>query len=237
MREIVFDTETTGLDPDNGDKVVEIGMVEIIDLLPTGKVFHCYINPMRSMPAEAQKVHGLSEAFLRDFPVFGDSEICDAMLEFIQDSQLVAHNAEFDRKFLNAELKSVGLPIIEQKRCVDTVLLARKKFPGAPASLDALCKRFAIDLKERDKHGALIDAKLLAAVYLELKGGREREFGFLDSKSQSKTVNFEKGVLPIKAITRQQRPNPLPPRLSEAELKAHEEYVKSIGENAFWLSN
>lgn len=237
MREIVFDTETTGLDPDNGDKVVEIGMVEIIDLLPTGKTFHCYINPMRPMPIEAQKVHGLSDSFLKDFPVFGDPEICDAMLEFIQDSQLVAHNAEFDRKFLNSELKSVGLPLIEQKRCVDTVVLARKKFPGAPASLDALCRRFAIDLKDREKHGALIDAKLLAAVYLELKGGREREFGFIENKTNSNLSSPSKSEMPIKAIARTPRPVPLPPRLSEKEIKAHEEYVKSIGENAFWLSN
>lgn len=237
MREIIFDTETTGLDPENGDKIVEIGMIEIVDLLPTGRSFHRYINPMRPMPIEAQKVHGLSEAFLKDFPVFGDSEICDAMLEFIQDSQLVAHNAEFDRKFLNAELKNVGLPIIEQKRCVDTMVLARKKFPGAPASLDALCKRFAIDLKERDKHGALIDAKLLAAVYLELKGGREREFGFIEAnKSKGTSDSLHTSIIKNK-IARGQRPTPLAPRISESEIAAHEEYIKTIGENAFWLSN
>ena len=237
MREIIFDTETTGLDPENGDKIVEIGMIEILDLLPTGKSFHCYINPMRSVPIEAQKVHGLTDAFLKDFPVFGDAEICDAMLEFIQDSQLVAHNAEFDRKFLNAELRNVGLPIIEQKRCVDTMLLARKKFPGAPASLDALCKRFAIDLKERDKHGALIDAKLLAAVYLELKGGREREFGFIEANKSIGASKATKSNAIKSKIARGDRPAPLAPRLSEAEITAHDEYVKSIGENAFWLSN
>lgn len=233
MREIVFDTETTGLDPDNGDKIVEIGMIEIIDLLPTGKTFHRYVNPMRNMPQEAFKVHGLSENFLRDFPIFGDSEICDEMMDFIQDSQMVAHNAEFDRKFLNAELKNVGLPLIEKARCIDTMVLAKKKFPGAPASLDALCKRFAIDLKDRDKHGAIIDSKLLAAVYLELMGGRERAFGFLEVATSEKRAQNSQ-IIQIDRPKLGARPTPLAPRLSAEEIEAHEKFIKSIGENAFW---
>lgn len=231
LREIVFDTETTGLDPENGDRVVEIGMVELMDLVPTGKHFHVYINPLMKMPYEAFKVHGLSDDFLADKPTFADPSIVDAMLDFIGDSQLVAHNAEFDRKFLNAELDKVGKGFIEKSRCVDTYVLARKIFPGAPASLDALCKRFAIDLKERTLHGALLDSQLLASVYLELMGGRERSFGFIDDSNANpsgKIMNYEK---------RGPRQKKLPPLLTEEEIFAHNEFVKTLGENAFWIKN
>lgn len=234
MREIVFDTETTGLDPATGDKVVEIGMVELVDFIPTGKTFHKYINPMRDMPMEAFKVHGLSAQFLADFPTFGDPEICDAMLEFVGDAKLIAHNAEFDRKFLNAELSALGLPIIEFERCIDTIVIAKKKFPGAPVSLDALCRRFAIDLKDRSLHGALLDAKLLAAVYLELMGGRERTFGFDDAKSYSQNQANENGQILRKKIG--PRPKKIAPLLTNEEIAAHEDFVKTLGDKAFWVN-
>lgn len=234
MREIVFDTETTGLDPANGDKVVEIGMVELIDYIPTGRYFHKYINPMRDMPIEAFKVHGLSAQFLADFPTFGDPEICDAMLEFIGDAKLIAHNAEFDRKFLNYELAALNLPTIEFERCIDTIVIAKKKFPGAPASLDALCRRFAIDLKDRSLHGALLDAKLLAAVYLELMGGRERSFGFENGTSSSQDVSQNNSSMNLRKIG--PRPKKIAPLLTEQEIAAHDDFVKTLGDKAFWIN-
>lgn len=239
IREIVFDTETTGLDPDHSDvskrdKIVEIGMVELIDLVPTGRSFHRFINPLRPMPFEAFKIHGLSDEFLSGFPNFGAPEICDEMLDFIGDAPLIAHNAEFDRKFLNAELREIGLPHIPQSRCIDTMMLAKKKFPGAPASLDALCRRFAIDLKDRSKHGALIDAKLLAAVYLELKGGRERSFGFLEvasDKSQTEINAYAAQNTKARPI----RERKLAPLISEEELASHEAFIAKLGAPALWL--
>lgn len=170
MREIALDTETTGLSPDSGHRVVEIGCVEMINHVPTGQVFHHYLDPERDMPAEAEAIHGLSAAFLADKPKF--IEIADDFLAFVSGARLVIHNAEFDLRFLNAELTRVGRSRLDND-VVDTVLMARKKFPGAQASLDALCKRFAIDATARDKHGALLDAGLLAQVYLELRGGRQ----------------------------------------------------------------
>lgn len=170
-REIVLDTETTGLDPFSGHRIVEIGCVELVDGLRTGKNFHTYLNPERDMPPEAFRVHGLSEQFLSDKPVF--AEKIDEFLEFIADSMLVIHNAAFDMKFVNFELDRLGFAAISMERTIDTVLIARKKFPGSPANLDALCKRFNIDLSERTKHGALLDAELLSDVYLELMGGRQ----------------------------------------------------------------
>ena len=229
MREIVFDTETTGLKPEEGDRLVEIGMVELIDLVPTGKTFHAYINPLRDMPIEAFRVHGLSAEFLADYPTFGDPKVVDAMLDFMGDSQLVAHNAEFDRKFINWELKTIGLPEVPFERCTDTIVIARKKFPGAPANLDALCKRFGIDLKDRTLHGALLDAKLLAAVYLELMGGRERSFGFLDNTKGNGSSNEIKEF-----AKRGTRVKKLGSQITPAELKAHEEFIAKMGENSFW---
>lgn len=179
MREIVLDTETTGLDPFSGHRVVEIGCVELINHMRTGSYFHSYLNPERAMPAEAEAVHGLSDSFLKDKPKF--SEVAGSFLEFIGDSPLVIHNAAFDMKFINWELDQVERPQIEMARAIDTVLIARKKFPGQPASLDALCKRFSIDLSVRTKHGALLDSELLAEVYLELLGGRQASLGLASS--------------------------------------------------------
>lgn len=177
MREIVLDTETTGLDPFSGHRIVEIGCVELINHVRTGNHFHTYINPERSMPREAEAVHGLSEDFLKDKPKF--RHIAGSFLEFVGTAPLVIHNAAFDMKFVNAELNVVNRPQIPMERAIDTVLMARQKFPGQPASLDALCKRFSIDLSARTKHGALLDAELLADVYLELLGGRQSSLGLM----------------------------------------------------------
>ncbi len=171
MREIALDTETTGLDPASGHRVVEIGCVEMMGHVRTGSHFHTYLNPERDMPREAENIHGLSSAFLKDKPTF--KVVARAFLEFIGDAPLVIHNASFDLKFLNAELNALDLPLIDAARATDTVLMSRKMFPGSPANLDALCKRFMIDTSARTKHGALLDAELLADVYLELKGGRQ----------------------------------------------------------------
>lgn len=171
MREIAFDTETTGLDPAQGHRIIEIGCAEMIDKIRTGRTFQCYINPERDVPEEAQRVHGITTAFLAGKPLF--PEIVSEFLDFLGDSMLVIHNAGFDLKFLNFELDRIGLKGISFERAVDTVMIARRRFPGAPASLDALCRRFNIDLSARTKHGALLDAELLADVYLELNGGRQ----------------------------------------------------------------
>lgn len=172
MREVVIDTETTGLSPASGDRIVEIGCVELVNHLPTGRNFHEYINPERDMPEQAQAIHGLSEEFLSGKPVF--AEISDAFDEFIGDSVLIIHNAEFDLGFLNAERERLGLGPLSAERAIDTVQVARRMFPGAQANLDALCRRFQIDLSDRSLHGALKDARLLAEVYLELTGGRQQ---------------------------------------------------------------
>lgn len=171
MREIVLDTETTGLDPKSGHRIVEIGCVELINHVPSGEVYHQYINPERDMPVEAERVHGLSETFLSEYPVFAD--VAEQFLDFVGDAKLVIHNASFDMGFINAEIGTLGIEPLPMSRAIDTVSMARKKFPGAQASLDALCRRFGIDLSSRDLHGALLDARLLAAVYLELLGGRQ----------------------------------------------------------------
>ena len=177
MREIVLDTETTGLDPRNGDRVVEIGCVELVNHVATGETYHCYINPERDMPEEALAVHGLSEEFLRGHPIF--AELADEFLEFIDEAPLVIHNAEFDMKFINAELDRLDRQPLPMSRSIDTLALARRKFPGAAASLDALCRRFDINLAERTQHGALLDARLLAEVYLELSGAKQHNHLFL----------------------------------------------------------
>ena len=175
MREIALDTETTGLDPYSGHRIVEIGAVEMVNHVRTGSHFHTYLNPERDMPREAEQIHGLSADFLRDKPLF--RTVAGALLEFLGDAPLVIHNAGFDMKFLNAELEKLGRPRLPADRAVDTVPLARQKFPGQPANLDALCRRFGIDLSARTKHGALLDAELLADVYLELRGGRQSSLG------------------------------------------------------------
>lgn len=240
MREIVFDTETTGTRPDLGDRVVEIGMVELMDLVPTGRTFHRYINPRRDMPDGAFRVHGLSEQFLSRFPPFEDPSVVDELLAFVGDAVLVAHNAEFDRGFLNAELSRINLAPIPQSQVVDTLMIARKKFPGAPNSLDALCRRYSIDLAERDKHGALLDSKLLAAVYLELKGGRERRLAFLDSPEEASAGPGTVAPAGPAAATappltpRRPRPAPLPARLTAAEAAAHAAFLQDLGAEPLW---
>jgi len=183
MREIVLDTETTGLDPKSGHRIVEIGCVEWINHVATGNTYHQYINPERDMPEEAQRVHGLSQEFLSGYPVF--AAIAEDFLAFVRDSQLVIHNADFDMGFINAELQALGREALAKSRAIDTVQIARRKFPGAPANLDALCKRFQIDNSDRELHGALKDARLLAGVYLELVGGRQPD---LELAEQAKTA-------------------------------------------------
>ncbi len=225
MREIVLDTETTGLDPAQGDRIVEIGGVELFNHMPTGKTYHQYINPEREMPSEAFAVHGLDDGFLRDKPVF--ASIAEEFLEFIGDAKLVIHNASFDMKFLNAELTWMKLPKIPWDQAIDTLAIARKKFPGAPASLDALCRRFEINSFERTLHGALLDSEILAEVYLELIGGRQPDFGLGTSTQQGKDKDGQ-------AWRAAPRPNPLPGRITDAERAAHEALIDAMGDDALW---
>lgn len=226
MREIVLDTETTGFEPAEGHRIVEIGAIELYNHVPTGRTFHQYLNPERAMPAEAFEVHGLGDDFLRDKPRF--SEVCHAFLEFVGiDSRLVIHNASFDMKFLNAELGWAGLPLITMDRALDTVAMARRRFPGSPASLDALCRRFGIDNSVRAKHGALLDSELLAEVYLELIGGRQPDFALsVDTLAPGSAASDAWRPCP--------RPTPLPPRITEAEKAAHAAFVSALGEAAIW---
>lgn len=229
MREIVLDTETTGFEPTEGHRIVEIGAIELFNHIPTGRSYHQYINPERSMPAEAFEVHGLGDDFLRSKPRFSD--VAQAFLEFIgPESRLVIHNAAFDMKFLNAELNRAGLPTLAQDRALDTVALARRKFPGAPASLDALCRRFGIDNSEREKHGALLDSELLAEVYLELIGGRQPDL-VLASGTPGAAPGAAEVERPWEAL---RRPAPLPPRLTRAEAEAHEAFIEEFGKPAIW---
>ena len=225
MREIVFDTETTGLDPYQGHRLVEIGCIELVNRFPSGKVFHKYINPQRDMPAEAYGVHGLSAEFLKDKPFF--SEVCEELIEFIGDAPLVAHNANFDLGFLNAELERCGRVLVGRERLVDTLLLARRRHPAGPNGLDHLCERYGIDNSRRTKHGALLDAELLAEVYIELIGGR-----------QASLILVEAGRAPAasggKAIVVQPRSSPLPIRLSADELEAHANFIATLGDKAIW---
>jgi len=217
MREIVMDTETTGLDPNTGDRIVEIGAVELFNHIPTGKSYHQYINPQRDMPEGAFAVHGLSAEFLSDKPLFTD--VAQAFLDFVGDSKMVIHNAAFDMKFLNAELKWVERPELPWAQALDTLAIARKKFPGAQNSLDALCRRFGIKT-ERELHGALLDSEILAEVYLELIGGRQPD---LVLSVVSNNDNKDSDV--ATAWTPPQRPQPLPSRISDAESEAHKEFV------------
>lgn len=227
MREIVMDTETTGLSPDDGHRVVEIGCVELFNHVPTGKVYHQYINPRRDMPTEAFEVHGLSAERLSKEPLFED--IADAFIEFIGDAKLVIHNASFDMRFLNAELKWAGKPLLPMDRALDTLAIARKKFPGAQASLDALCRRFGIDNSSRELHGALLDSEILADVYLELIGGRQPDLVGSGGESRQDRANAALG-----AWTPAPRPKKLPPRLSEDAAAKHDAFVDSLGAAAVW---
>ena len=228
IREIVLDTETTGLDPATGDRIVEIGAVELINHIPTGNFYHQYINPERDMPQEAFNVHGLSEEFLKGYPVF--SKIADQFLEFIGDGILVIHNAQFDMKFINAELSWMSRPVLQMERVIDSLALARKRHPMGPNSLDALCRRYGIDNSKRDKHGALLDSELLADVYIELIGGRQTTFSLTE-------VRETRVVQEVRAsVTSRARTEPLPPRLTADEIAAHDELVDRLGDKALWIS-
>jgi DNA polymerase-3 subunit epsilon len=219
MREIVLDTETTGLDPFRGDRLIEIAGLEMIDRSPTGRTFHVYINPERDVPAEAFAIHGISTAFLKDKPLFAD--IADDFLAFVDGAQLVIHNAAFDTGFLNAELEKTGRPALFRERIVDTLLLARRRWPAGPNNLDALCDRFGIDRTKRDKHGAMVDVELLAEIYIELIGGRQTAFG-LDPVARP-------GAGPASNRARlAARPAPLPARLDAQTRTAHREFVATL---------
>ncbi len=224
MREVVFDTETTGFDPFNGDRIVEIGCVVVDDYIPTGEVYHVYINPERDMPTAAEQVHGLTEEFLKDKPTF--SEIVGDFRDFCGDMNLVAHNAEFDMKFINWEMENLGFSPYPVSRAVDTLAIARRKFAGANNTLDALCKRFSIDNSNRVKHGALLDAELLAEVYLELMGGRQTGLSLGEIKSEEKP---KKAASQPETQFREARSH----APSEEELARHKEFIKGI-ENSLW---
>lgn len=219
MREIALDTETTGLDPGSGHRMVEIGCVEMHGRIKTGRFYHTYLNPERDMPEEAYRVHGISGEFLKDKPLF--RAVAEEFLAFIGDAPLVIHNAQFDMKFINAELKGNGFTEIPFSQVIDTVSMARSKFPGSPANLDALCRRFSIDLSARSKHGALLDAELLADVYMELTGGRQASMALAkeEGSAEANALAAGKAVIPARAY---------PP--SEAELAAHREFLKQLTE-------
>jgi len=225
MREIVLDTETTGLDPGQGHRLVEVGCVELLNRIPTGATFHAYLNPDRDVPAEAFAIHGLSAEFLKEHKRF--AEIVDEFLTFIGDAPLVIHNASFDHTFLCAELKRADRTLIARERLVDTLLLARRKHPAGPNRLDDLCARYGIDNSRRTKHGALLDAEILAEVYVELIGARQAQLGLAES-GERRGSGFEG------AIVVRERSVQLPTRLTDAERVAHREFIGSLGENALW---
>ena len=224
MREIVFDTETTGLDPLQGHRLVEIGCIELLNRIPTGNTFHRYLNPERDMPQEAFAVHGLSAEFLKEHPLF--TAVADEFLDFIGDAPLVAHNGYFDLGFINAELGRVPRPVIGRERIVDTLILARRKHPGGQNKLDDLCARYKIDNSRRTKHGALLDAELLAEVYIELTGARQALLGLSHVTTTAISVGRKAALQP--------RPQPLQPRVTDGEREAHRAFVATLGENAIW---
>lgn len=226
-RHIVLDTETTGLDPRTGHRLVEVACVEVVDYMPTGRHFHQYVHPDREIDPDAERVHGISLSFLADKPRF--HEICDDFLEFVGEDPIVAHNAPFDRGFINAELERCNRAMLHEPRWIDTLALAKKRFPGMYNSLDALCKRMKISLAERDKHGALIDASLLAAVYLELQGGKERALDLT-------VATVRRATGPVATGPYGPRPRPLAPRSTESERAAHEAFVRgTLKDKAIWL--
>ena len=224
MREIIFDTETTGLDPIQGDRMVEIGCIELVNRFPTGKTLHCYFNPERDMPEQALKIHGLTGEFLKDKPLFADK--VEELIAFLGDAQLVAHNAMFDLGFLNAELERAGRAAVSRERMIDTLLIARRKHPGAANRLDDLCLRYAIDNSRRVKHGALLDAELLAEVYVELIGARQAQ------------LILSQTAAPVRAagaiIVVRERPAPLAGRLTDEERAAHRKFIATLGDSAIW---
>ena len=226
IREIVLDTETTGLDPADGHRIIEIGCVELVDHFPTGRTLQRYVNPEREVPPEAERVHGITGAFLADKPRF--AEVADAFLEFLGDAPLVIHNASFDLKFVNAELERISRKPISAGRAIDTIEIAKSKLPGARYSLDELCKRFGIDLTAREKHGALLDAELTAQVYLELIGGRQKRL-LLAPADETDSLATEN------AGSARSRPRPLPSHLTATEQGAHADFVaRELGETAIW---
>jgi DNA polymerase-3 subunit epsilon len=226
MREIVFDTETTGLDPLQGDRLVEIGCIELVNGFPTGKVFHRYLNPERDMPEAAFRIHGLSADFLKDKPRF--VEVAEELALFLGDeARLVAHNAIFDLGFLNAELERAGRAALSRDRLVDTLMLARRKHPGGANRLDDLCARYKVDNSRRTKHGALLDAELLAEVYVELIGARQALLGLAAAMGD---LSEARGALALAHI----RPQPLVPRVSDADRAAHRAFVETLGAAAIW---
>lgn len=222
MREIVLDTETTGLDPAQGDRIVEIGCIELLNHVPTGRTWHRYLNPQRDMPAEAFQVHGLSADFLADKPLF--AEVAGDLVAFLAEDRLVIHNAGFDLRFLNAEFAMLGLPAVPGDRAVDTVQMSRRRFPGAPAGLDALCRRFGIDNSARTKHGALLDAELLAEVYLELLGGRQTRLSLAQSDAGAAAAAAERPY---------REPRPHAPTAAEAA--AHATFLAAELKDPIWL--
>jgi DNA polymerase-3 subunit epsilon len=224
MREIVFDTETTGLDPLQGDRLVEIGCIELINRFPTGKTFHSYFNPERGMPETAFKIHGLAIEFLKDKPLFADK--VEELLVFLGDDQLIAHNAMFDLGFLNAELERAGRAVVNRERMIDTLLIARRKHPGGSNRLDDLCVRYAIDNSRRSKHGALLDAELLAEVYVELIGARQAQLIL----SQTATPVRAAGEV----VVVRERPIPLAARVTAEARAAHRRFIATLGESAIW---
>ncbi|MFN7167177.1 MAG: DNA polymerase III subunit epsilon [Pannonibacter sp.] len=234
MREIAFDTETTGLDPRNGDRLVEIGGVEMLNHVPTGRTYHVYINPERDVPEGAFAVHGLSTEFLSDKPKF--AAVVDDFLAFVGDSTLVIHNASFDMGFINMELNRVGRPPIPRTQVIDTLELARRKHPMGPNSLDALCSRYGIDNSRRTKHGALLDSELLAEVYLELIGGRQRALGFdIDQAGSGAQNRGDSGADgQMTSAPARTRPTPLPTRLTAEDLDRHAGFIKGMGDSAIW---
>ncbi len=224
MREIVLDTETTGLDPLRGDRLVEIGCVEVFNRMPTGQTYHVYINPQRDMPQEAFAVHGLSTEFLADKPLF--PAVVNGFMDFIGDAPLVIHNASFDISFINAELERIKWPTIGRDRLVDTLLLARRKHPGVSNRLDDLCSRYSIDNSHRTKHGALLDAELLAEVYIDLVGARQSQLLLADTPRTEAQMAAD--------APRRQRPVPLVPRVSDADREAHRAFLATLGEKLIW---
>ena len=223
MREIVLDTETTGMDPSTGDRIVEIGCVELENQLPTGKTYHVYINPERAIPAEATAVHGITDEYVKNMPTFG--EIVGDFMDFIGNDRLVIHNAEFDMKFLNAELRTFGFPSLDNRRALDTLKMAREKFPGSPANLDALCRRFGIDNSGRSFHGALLDSQLLAEVYLELTGGRQGGFDIATDTGAGDLLSGGQISRPFR--------EPRVFEISAQEKEAHDHLIASL-KNPLW---
>lgn len=225
MREIIFDVETTGLNPKQGHRIIEIGCIELLDRCTMGKYFHSYFNPDRDMPPDAFKIHGLSSEFLQDKPRFKD--IADDLMAFISDAQLVAHNGSFDLGFLNHELTLINLPVVPSTRLIDTLALARQKYPRQPNKLDDLCKRIGISLKRRTKHGALLDSELLTEVYLDLIGARSSDL-LLMEKPKEEIKQTEIAASKVRTV-------PLVSRITDADITAHHEFVASLGNAALWL--